>query len=187
MEQYWREAMKRTQHYSDASPSRMIRTILMKGKQSEKGLDRTLTEACSNDDLIIEPEFTEALSGLSKDTAACPDKVKYSDIKNLSVDDKSEIFRLYEESFSTGQVLENWSHNYLKAVPKPGKDHSKLNTTGKLMERLVARKLAQDLEMRNVLLQTLGGSDQAKPLGKTQPDSHTMSTINSRGRNKLWP
>ena len=125
-----------------------------------EGLDRTLTEAGSNDDMITELEFTEALSGLSKDTAPGPDRVKYSDIKNLSVHNKSELFRLYEESFATGQVPEDWSHSYLKPIPKPGKDHSKLNgyriltmqnTTGKLMERIVARKLAQDLERRNVL------------------------------------
>ena len=110
--------------------------------------------------MITELEFTEALSGLSKDTAPGPDRVKYSDIKNLSVHNKSELLRLCEESFTTGQVPEDWSHSYLKPIPKPGKDHSKLNgyriltmqnTTGKLMERIVARKLAQDLERRNVL------------------------------------
>ena len=59
-----------------------------------KGLDRTLTEAGSNDDLITELEFTEAHSGLGKDTTHGPDKVKYSDIKNLLVDNKNELFRL---------------------------------------------------------------------------------------------
>ena len=48
-----------------------------------KGLDRTLTEAGSKEDLITKLEFFEALSGLSKDTAPGPDKVKYSDIKDL--------------------------------------------------------------------------------------------------------
>ena len=48
-----------------------------------KGLDRTLTEAGLNDDLTTELGFTEALSGLSKDKAPGPDKVKYSDIKSL--------------------------------------------------------------------------------------------------------
>ena len=69
-------------------------------KKSGKGW----TEAGSNDDLTTELEFTEALSGLCKDTAPGPGKVKYSDIKNLSADNKSELFRLYEESFATGQV-----------------------------------------------------------------------------------
>ena len=66
--------------------SRANTTILIKGKHSGNGLDRTLTEVSSNDDLITELEFTEALSGLSKDTPPGSDKVKYSDIKNLSVD-----------------------------------------------------------------------------------------------------
>ena len=87
-------------------------------------------------------------------------------MKNLSVDDKSELFRLYEESFATGQVPEDWSHSYLKPIPKPGKDHSKLNgyriltmqnTTGKLMGRMAVWKLAQDLERRNVLPPNQGG------------------------------
>ena len=143
-----------------------IQNNLDERKTVWKGLDRTLTEAGSNDDLITELEFTEALSGPSKDTAPGPDRVKYSDIKNLSVDNKSELFGLYEESFATGQVPEDWSHSYLKPIPKPGKDHSKLNgyriltmqnTTGKLMERIVARKLAQDLERRNVLPPNQGG------------------------------
>ena len=93
-----------------------------------KVLDRAPTEAGSNDDLITELEFTEARSGLSKDTALSPDRVKYSDIKNLSVDNKRELFRLQEESFATRQFPDDWSHSYLKPVSKPRKDHSKLNT-----------------------------------------------------------
>ena len=122
--------------------------------------DCHLSFSCSNDDLITELEFTVAISRLSKDTVPGPDKVKYSDIKKLSAENKSELFRLYEESFSTGQVHEDWSHSYLKPILKLGKDHSKLNgyriltmqnTTGMLMERIVARKLAHDLERRKVL------------------------------------
>ena len=112
--------------------------------------------------MITELEFTETLSGLSKHTAPGPVRVKYSDIKNLSVDNKSELFRLYEESFSTGQVPEDLSDSYLKPIPKPGKDHSKLNgyriltmqnTTGKLMEPFDA----QELERRNALPPNQGG------------------------------
>ena len=126
-----------------------------------KGLDRTLTESDSNDDLTTKPELTEALSGLSRDTAPGPVKVKY-----LSVYNKSELFRLYEESFATGPAPEDWSHSYLKPIPKPGKDHSKLNgyriltmqnATRKLMEWIVVRTLAQDLERGNVLPPKQGG------------------------------
>ena len=77
-----------------------------------KGQDRNLTAAGSNDDLITELELTEALSGLSKDTGPGPNKVKYSDIKNLPVDNKSELFRLCKKSFATGQVPEDWPHSH---------------------------------------------------------------------------
>ena len=102
-----------------------------------------MAEVSSNDDLITELEFTEALSGLGKDTDPGPDRFKCSDIKNLSADNKTGFFRLYEKkTFATGQVPEDWSHNYLKPIPKLVKDHSKLNgyriltiqnTTGKLL------------------------------------------------------
>ena len=75
-------------------------------------LDRTLTEAGSNDDLIAQLEFTEGLSGPNKDSATGPDKIKYSDVKNLP-DDKSDLFTLYEESFAAGQVPKDWSHSSL--------------------------------------------------------------------------
>ena len=121
----------------------------MKGKQPGK----SWTEPDSTDDLITELEFTETLSRLSKDTLLGPDKVKYSDIENLLIYNKSDLFRLYEESFATGQVPEDWSHSCLKPIPKPGKDHIKLNgyrtltmqnTTAKLIEWIVVRKLVQE-------------------------------------------
>ena len=137
---------------SETKKTSKIRALLcLKHAVSVKGLDRTLTADCSNDDLIIKLEFTEALSELSKDTAPGPDKVKFSDIKNLSVEHKSELFRLYVQSLATGQVHEVGSHRYLKPIPIPGKDHSKLNghriltmqnTTGKLMEGVVVGQVA---------------------------------------------
>ena len=162
-------------------------------KAASKGLDRTLTEAGSND-LITELEFTEALSGLNKDTAP------------VLTRSSTQTSRTCQ--WTTVQTVRRKLRNsYLKPIKKPGKDHSKLNgyriltkqiTTGKLMEGIVARKLAQDLERRNVLPPNQGGHRAGKTTTtttttkpqtprKTQPNSHTMSTKNSRERNKLWP
>ena len=82
------------------------------------------------------------------------------------MDNKSELFRLCEESFATGQASGDWFH-YLKSIPKPGKLNgyrilTMQNTTGKLMERTVARKLALDLERRNVLPPNQGGYQAGK-------------------------
>ena len=54
------------------------------------------------------------------------------------------------------------------------------------MERIVARKLTHDVEKRNVLPfpQTKEGTEQEKLPAETQPDSHTLSTKDSRGRKK---
>ena len=84
-----------------------------------KGLNRAPTEVGSNDDLITELEFTETLSGLSKDTAPGPDKVKYSDIKNLSVDNKKRALQTKKACDRTGsRGLVTWLP---QASPQTGK------------------------------------------------------------------
>ena len=105
VEQYWRQARKRAQHYSNASSRRAIRTIRMKGKQSEK----RWTEPWQKPPRIM--TWSQSWDSLNHfpDWARIQPLVKYSDIKNLSVDNKSELFKLCEESFATGQVLQDWS------------------------------------------------------------------------------
>ena len=68
----------------------------------EKQSGKCWTEADSNGDMITELELSEALYGVSKQTATGPDKVKYSEIKNLSEDDKN-FFTRYKESITTGR------------------------------------------------------------------------------------
>ena len=85
--------------------------------QGKRGKESSLERAgqnpdrSSNDNLITELVFTKAFYGLSKDTVPDPEKIKFSDIKNLSVGDKSELFTLYEQSFTTGQVPLDLSHS----------------------------------------------------------------------------
>ena len=88
----------------------------MKGKQSvehskNKNKKNPLTEAHPIGDLTTQLEFTEALSGLSKDTTDGPDKVKYSDTKNLSDENESKLLTLYEESFPKGDVPKDWPYS----------------------------------------------------------------------------
>ena len=66
--------------------------------------------------MTTELELPEAFSGLSQDTTPIPNKVRHSGTKNLSVDDKSIRFTLFEESLATGQVPEDWSYSYLKPI-----------------------------------------------------------------------
>ena len=59
-------------------------------------------------------------------------------------------------------------------------------TAGKLMERIVARKLARDLEERKIFLANQEGSDQYNAHGKIQLHLHMTCTKDSRGKNKQW-
>ena len=65
----------------------------------------------------------------------------------------------------------------MKFISKPGKYHHKLNgyriftmqnTVGKLMERIVVRKLARDFEDREILSANQRGSDQENADEKMQ-------------------
>ena len=60
------------------------------------------------------------------------------------------------------------------------------NTVGKLMERTVSRKLARDLEEREILPANQEGLDQYNAHGKIKLDLHMTCTKNSRGKNKQW-
>ena len=122
-------------------------------------------ERMGNDDSIMQHELTEALARC-KNTAPGPDKVKNADIRNLPEEEKVKLFQMYEESLKTGIIPDDWTHSYLKALPKPGKDHRQLNgyriltmqnTVGKLMESIIARKLTRDLEQREILPPNQGG------------------------------
>ena len=73
---------------------------------------------------------------------------------------------IYPKGFGKGHIPKDWTHSFLKPFSKPGKDHRKLNgyrnltmqnTIGKLMERIVAMKLARDLGDRKILPANQGG------------------------------
>ena len=69
------------------------------------------------------------------------------------------------ESLAEHRVPDDWLDSHLASVPKPGKDLTSIkgyrivtmqNTVGKLLEKIVARRLAIQLENDNLLPPTLG-------------------------------
>ena len=119
------DVLKTTEEKGSALLQRFVQQSDQNNPEEKKAvwkvLDRTLTETGSNDDLITELEFTDALSRLSKDTASGHDNVKYSDIKSMSVDDKSELFTLYAESFATARVPSDFRIVSSSQSPKQGR------------------------------------------------------------------
>ena len=61
--------------------------------------DSTLAES-GPDDEITEDDFKEA-QGSGKDTAPCPDNIRYSDIKNLTEEDRTELHAIYQKTGHT--------------------------------------------------------------------------------------
>ena len=80
-------------------------------------------------------------------------------------------------------------HSFLKHSSKPGNDHRKLNgysiltmqnTIGKLMERIVAREFARDLEDRNILPANQGDFRPGKCTREMQLHLHMICMKDSR-------
>ena len=120
---------------------------------------------------IVSSESVEAQIKASDDSAPGPDGVRYSHLKNLSEEAINDLTEVLQDSFSRGDVPEDWLHSHLSPVPKPEKDPTKIssyriitmqNTVGKLLEKIVARKLSIELEQKGLLPPTLGSYRQGK-------------------------
>jgi hypothetical protein len=84
----------------------------------------------------------------------------------LSDGELNELVDIYNQSIKSATINEEWLHSYLVPLPKPAKDHKKIqgyhiitmqNTMGKLLEKVIARKLSCSFENLNLFPSTLGG------------------------------
>ena len=92
-------------------------------------------------------------------------------MKDVSEKDLSDITDILNQSLEKGEIPDDWLDSHLTPVPKPEKDPSKIasyriitmqNTIGKLLEKIVARKLAHELEKKKLLPSTLGSYRRGK-------------------------
>ena len=76
-----------------------------------------------------------------------------------------DMVKTFNESLETGMIPEEWLHSYLLPIPKPGKDHTALsgfriitmqNTFGKILEKVVAKRVTAHLEDKKLLPDGLG-------------------------------
>ena len=97
--------------------------------------------------------------------------MRYSHLKDLSEDEISNLTEVLQDSLDRGEVPEDWLHSHLSPVPKPEKGPTKIssyriitmqNTVGKLLEKIVARKLSLELEEKGLLPPELGSYRQGK-------------------------
>ena len=92
-------------------------------------------------------------------------------MKTLNDGELKNLTSTLEKSLFSGEIPEDWLDSHLAALPKPGKDLSKVasyriitmqNTVGKLLEKMVAFELASELESKNILPKTLGSYRRGK-------------------------
>ena len=83
---------RRVKPYLGDSYNRATKTTLTKGLGSImlSDLNSTLAESGADDE-ITEDEFHGTLRRSGKDTAPGPDKVQYSDIKNMTEEDRTKL------------------------------------------------------------------------------------------------
>ena len=124
----------------------------------------------------FEDELTIPDSGIQADTlkrvisqatesAPGPDGIKYSDLKALNEQEMQDLTSMLNDSLENQAIPDEWLDSHLAPVPKPEKDRTSIkgyrivtmqNTVGKLLEKVVARRLANQLENDNLLPSTLG-------------------------------
>ena len=88
------------------SYNRVTKTTLTKKKHILTYLNRTLSES-DPDDEITQDEFNEARKRRGKDTAPGPDKVRYSDIKNPTEEDRTELYAIYQGNLYKDHIPED--------------------------------------------------------------------------------
>jgi len=115
--------------------------------------------------LVTVDEIKDALRH-AKNSAPGPDGIRYEDIGKLSEEELTDLARAFNNSITNATIHEDWMHSYLVPLPKPGKDHTKIqgyrvitmqNTIGKLLEKIIARKISHQLELLRILPTSLGG------------------------------
>ncbi|BFZ05508.1 hypothetical protein BsWGS_08547 [Bradybaena similaris] len=114
---------------------------------------------------VTSEDVTRAIKS-ANDGAPGPDGVRYRHLTNLEVETIAKIADEYNESTRTGTIPEMWLHSYLQPLPKQSGDGSRLdgyriitlqNVYGKLVEKIIARRLSNSLETAGLLPDTLGG------------------------------
>ncbi|KAK7101444.1 hypothetical protein V1264_019826 [Littorina saxatilis] len=122
-------------------------------------------DPCMTERLILR-ELEEALRKLKQKKAPGPDGISNDMLKHLGPGAKRFLLSIYNQSWSTGTVPTSWKVALIRPIPKKGKDKrdpssyrpiSLLSCVGKLLERIVNKRLLSLLESRSFLAPTQTG------------------------------
>lgn len=104
---------------------------------------------------FTEEEFNSALASCNKDSAPGLDQISYEALFNLPKEGKDHLRSILNELFQTSEFPDTWKESLVKFIPKPGgkgnRPISLTSNAGKLMERLVQRRLDHFLENKRLI------------------------------------
>ena len=111
-------------------------------------------------------ELQENLSKCKNKSATGEDEVSYRMIKQLPQGFKEKLCQIYSDSIRLGHFPTAWKSAIIKMIPKPQKDAkfakkfrpiSLLSCVGKVLERILAHRIAGHLEAEKLLSNTQSG------------------------------
>lgn len=114
----------------------------------------------------IQPHEVKKAISMSKNTSPGEDRICNVFLKKAPENILSDLISLYNTSLYSGQIPEKWKTGITCAIPKPGKDPTlvasyrpitMLSCIGKIMERVIQRRLDHYLEITNVFPATQNG------------------------------
>ena len=124
----------------------------------------------TKDSCMTEPfnmkELKQGIRKLKPKKAPGPDGVTSDMLKHLGPASRSTLLQIFNDSWRTGVVPSIWKEAEIIPIPKKGKDKkdptsyrpiSLLSCVGKLLERMVNRRLTFLLEAQNILTPTQTG------------------------------
>ena len=121
---------------------------------------------CSMTDPFSTKELKDALKKMKTKKAPGPDGITGEMLKHLGACSRAVLLKIFNHNWIKGVVPAVWKEAIIIRVPKKGKDKknprsyrpiSLLSCVGKLLERMINRRLINHLESNNVLSPTQTG------------------------------
>lgn len=155
------KANKLAEHYQQQSPAQT--QVLPEYEQIITSCFNENKHSFNNE--ITMQELESCMDNL-KHKSPGPDKISNLLIQNLNVSYREELLNIFNQSLTSGHVPYKWKFGHIIPIQKPQKPRSEcssyrpvtlLSCFGKLMERILQRRLEKFIESNNVLQQEQNG------------------------------